>query len=170
MTASKVSLPNQEIGKRITLQPKPTDLSATIPWSSLREKNKMNSCTNMIGMPSVRFCTFKRLVTIFFFFKKKKTTHIRQTWGSWGHCQHWRLNNHQPPLCWWQWWPSRRGRRTGKFILAEHLDKASTAYGMEISAKKTKLMTNNTSGINTEIKMNGQKLEKSQDSSTWAQL
>ena len=30
---------------------------------------------------------------------------------------------------------------------------------MEISAKKTKLMTNNTSGINTEIKVNGQKLE-----------
>ena len=31
---------------------------------------------------------------------------------------------------------------------------------MEISAEKTKLMTNNTSGINTEIKVNGQKLEK----------
>ena len=39
------------------------------------------------------------------------------------------------------------------------LDKASTAYGMEISAEKTKLMTNDTSGINTEIKVNGQKLE-----------
>ena len=36
--------------------------------------------------------------------------------------------------------------------LVKHLDKASTAYGMEISAKKTKLMTNNTSGISTEIK------------------
>ena len=36
--------------------------------------------------------------------------------------------------------------------LVELLDKASTAYGMEISAKKTKLMTNNTSGINTDIK------------------
>ena len=43
--------------------------------------------------------------------------------------------------------------------LAERLDKTSTAYGMEMSAKKTKLMTNNTSGINTEIKVNGQKLE-----------
>ena len=43
--------------------------------------------------------------------------------------------------------------------LVEHLDKASTAYGMEISAEKTKLMTNNTSGINTDIKVNGQKLE-----------
>ena len=32
-----------------------------------------------------------------------------------------------------------------KFI--ECLDKASTTYGMEISAEKTKLMTNNTSGI-----------------------
>ena len=43
--------------------------------------------------------------------------------------------------------------------LAERLDKTSTAYGMAISAEKTKLMTNNTSGINTEIKVNGQKLE-----------
>ena len=39
------------------------------------------------------------------------------------------------------------------------LDKASTAYGIKISAEKTKLMTNNTSGIDTEIKVNGQKLE-----------
>ena len=45
--------------------------------------------------------------------------------------------------------------------LVEHHDKASIAYSMEvdISAEKTKLMTNNTSGINTEIEVNGQKLE-----------
>ena len=43
--------------------------------------------------------------------------------------------------------------------LVERLYKATTAYGMEISAEKTKLMTNNTSGINTESKVNGQKLE-----------
>ena len=43
--------------------------------------------------------------------------------------------------------------------LVEPLDKAPTAYGMEISAEKTKLMTNNTSGINTEIKVNGQRVE-----------
>ena len=30
---------------------------------------------------------------------------------------------------------------------------------MEISTEKTKLMTNNTSGINTKIQVNGQKLE-----------
>ena len=30
---------------------------------------------------------------------------------------------------------------------------------MEISVKKTELVTNNTSGINTENKVNGQKLE-----------
>ena len=35
--------------------------------------------------------------------------------------------------------------------LVECFDKASTNYGMEISAEKTKLMTNSTSGINTEI-------------------
>ena len=43
--------------------------------------------------------------------------------------------------------------------LVERLDKASTAYGIETSAEKTKLMTNNTSGINSEIKVNEQKLE-----------
>ena len=37
--------------------------------------------------------------------------------------------------------------------LVERLDKASTDHGVEISAVKTKLMTNNTSGINTEIKV-----------------
>ena len=40
--------------------------------------------------------------------------------------------------------------------LAERLDKSYTAYCMEISAEK--LMTNTTSGINEEIKVNGQKL------------
>ena len=50
------------------------------------------------------------------------------------------------------------------------LDKASTAYGMEISAEKTKLMTNNTSGINTEIKVNGQLMLLSYASSSLAQL
>ena len=49
------------------------------------------------------------------------------------------------------------GEELANFV--ERLDKASTAYGMEISAEKTKLMTNNTSGINTDIKVNGQKLE-----------
>ena len=43
--------------------------------------------------------------------------------------------------------------------LVERLDNASTAYGMEISVEKTKLLTNDTSGINTEIKVNGQKPE-----------
>ena len=52
---------------------------------------------------------------------------------------------------------SGRGRRMAKLV--ECLDKVSTAYGMEVSAEKTKLVTNNTSSINTEIKINGQKLE-----------
>ena len=43
--------------------------------------------------------------------------------------------------------------------LVEPLNKASTACGMEISGEKSKLMTNNTSGMNTEIKVNGQKFE-----------
>ena len=43
--------------------------------------------------------------------------------------------------------------------LVERLEKTSTSYGMEISAEKTKLMTNNTQSINTEVKVNGQILE-----------
>ena len=43
--------------------------------------------------------------------------------------------------------------------LVERLDKASTAYGMEISAEKNTLPTNNTSGSNTGITVNGQNLE-----------
>ena len=54
--------------------------------------------------------------------------------------------------------------------LVECLDEASTAYSMEISAEKTKLITNNTSGINTEIKVNREKLEAVTRLSTWAQL
>ena len=41
---------------------------------------------------------------------------------------------------------------------------------MEISTEKTKLMTNNASGINTEIKINGQKLETVTRFKYWAQL
>ena len=43
--------------------------------------------------------------------------------------------------------------------MVERLEKTSTSYGMEISAEKTKLMTNNTQGISTEVKVNGQRLE-----------
>ena len=39
--------------------------------------------------------------------------------------------------------------------LVERLDKTITAYGMEISTEKSKLMTNKTSGINTDIQVNG---------------
>ena len=53
---------------------------------------------------------------------------------------------------------AQRERKKNWLKLIECLGKASTAYGMEISAEKTKL-TNNTSGINREIKVNGHKLE-----------
>ena len=54
--------------------------------------------------------------------------------------------------------------------LVERLDETSTAYGMEISAEKTKLMTNDTSGINTRDKKTDRSLRQSQASSTWDQL
>ena len=37
--------------------------------------------------------------------------------------------------------------------------KTSTAYGMQISAEKTKLMTNNTNGISNDIRVHGEKLK-----------
>ena len=43
--------------------------------------------------------------------------------------------------------------------LVRHLDRCSTAYGMEISANKTKLMTNSNNGIQRDITANGEKLE-----------
>ena len=42
--------------------------------------------------------------------------------------------------------------------LVESLDKTCTRYKMEISAEKTKLMTNSANGIRREIKVKGQKL------------
>ena len=43
-------------------------------------------------------------------------------------------------------------RKEEKLIkLGNQQDKASTTYGMEISAEKTRLMTNNTKGISSDI-------------------
>ena len=45
------------------------------------------------------------------------------------------------------------------FKLVNQLDKASTTNAMEISAEKTKLMTNNTRGISSDIRIGSQNLE-----------
>ena len=42
-------------------------------------------------------------------------------------------------------------------LLMKCLDKTSAAYGMKISAEKNKLVTNNTNGISTNVKINGEK-------------
>ena len=39
------------------------------------------------------------------------------------------------------------------------LEEASTAYGMQISVKKTQLMTNNTNDISTDMTTDNKKLE-----------
>ena len=51
------------------------------------------------------------------------------------------------------------GTETELANLVERLDKTSTAYDMQISAEKTKLMTNNINGISSTIKVSGEKLE-----------
>ena len=43
--------------------------------------------------------------------------------------------------------------------LVERIDQTSKAYGMEINAEKTKLMTNNINGIHKEIKTGDHKLQ-----------
>ena len=43
--------------------------------------------------------------------------------------------------------------------LANHLEEASAAYGMQISAEKTQLMTNKTNGITIDITIDNKKLE-----------
>ena len=43
--------------------------------------------------------------------------------------------------------------------LVDRLDKTSAAFGMEISAEKTKLMTKNANGISIDIRINGEKLD-----------
>ena len=45
--------------------------------------------------------------------------------------------------------------------LVNHLEEAFTAYSMQISAEKTRLMTNNTNGISTDITIDNKKLENS---------
>ena len=54
------------------------------------------------------------------------------------------------------------GTETELANLVERLDNTSTAYGMQISAEKTKLMTNNINGIRSTIKVSGEKLETAQ--------
>ena len=51
------------------------------------------------------------------------------------------------------------GREEELADLVERLDKTSTAFGLQINAEKTKLMTNNTNGISTDIRVNGEKLD-----------
>ena len=43
--------------------------------------------------------------------------------------------------------------------LVRHLDRSSTAYGMEINANKTKLITNSNNGIQHNVTANREKLE-----------
>ncbi|KAK2189654.1 hypothetical protein NP493_100g02015 [Ridgeia piscesae] len=51
------------------------------------------------------------------------------------------------------------GREEELADLVERLDKTSTAFGMQINAEKTKLMTNNTNDFSTDIRVNGEKLD-----------
>ena len=49
------------------------------------------------------------------------------------------------------------GREEELADLMERLNKTSTAFGMQINAEKTKLMTSNTNGFSTDTRVNGEK-------------
>ena len=51
------------------------------------------------------------------------------------------------------------GREEELADLVERLDKTSTAFGMQINAEKTKLMTISTNRFSTDIRVNGEKLD-----------
>ena len=51
------------------------------------------------------------------------------------------------------------GQELEQVKLVNHIEEASTAYGMQISAEKTQLTTNNTNGISTDIAIDNKKLE-----------
>ena len=51
------------------------------------------------------------------------------------------------------------GREEELADLVERLDKTSTAFDMQINAEKTKLMTNSSNRISTDIMVNGEKLD-----------
>ena len=53
-----------------------------------------------------------------------------------------------------------KGKEKELAALVDHQDKTSSAFSMEISAEKSKLMTNNTDGINIDIRVNGEKLNE----------
>ena len=53
------------------------------------------------------------------------------------------------------------GTETELANLVERLDKTSATYGMQISAEKTKLMTNNINGISNTIKVSGETVQSS---------
>ena len=50
---------------------------------------------------------------------------------------------------------ARQGQELVKLV--NHLEEASTAYGMQISAEKTQLMTKNANGISTDITIDNKK-------------
>ena len=75
----------------------------------------------------------------------------------WRHCQHWKQSNHQSPLCWWHRRLSRRGRRTGKISGASWQSLHRLRHGDQY--REVQADDKQRQGINTEININGQKLE-----------
>ena len=112
-------------------------------WHPRRVVPHLNSSS---GMPSVPH-TLKH---------PARADHEWSPWRSQGYYQHWR-EEHSEPQIHQHWWDSRKGSRTSQLVTD-----ASSRYGMELSAEKTKLTASNNSTITADILVLGQKLETGQ--------
>ena len=53
-----------------------------------------------------------------------------------------------------------KGKEKELAAVVDHQDKTSSAFSIEISTEKSKLMTNNTDGISIDIRVDGEKLNE----------
>ena len=74
--------------------------------------------------------------------------------GTWRNSQHRRQDNYLADDI-----DGLAGQEQKLEKLVNHLEEASTAYGVQISAEKTQLMTYNTNGITTDTTIDNKKLE-----------
>ena len=80
-----------------------------------------------------------------------------RTWRPWRNSQHRRQNNYN--LRFAEDIDGLPGTRSKLISLIKYLDEAYTAYGMQINAQKTQMMTNNTNGISAGIAIDNKKLQ-----------
>ena len=123
-------------------------------WESKEAGSAHRSDSLVIGLPLIMDSTQQSMVTK----PSSSKVDVRRWSWEWSGLYEFAFPKHHPP----RFADDIDGLAGSELELAnlvERLDKTSTAYGMQISAEKTKLMTMNTDGISSNIRVNGEKLE-----------